>query len=241
MARFFIGWDVGGWHCDHNPTSRDALVILDEERRQVGLSWRGNLRSTINTCTTPRAWLETLFHLCQTEFSGSPTILSIDIPLAFPQAFTRLITKSQPTAVPGPAGENPYLFRRCERLLFRHGLRPLSPVKDMIGSQATKGIHVLARYAPLPQSCGVWRDGTDRLTVIEAYPAGCKGSRLMRSLLAQSGVTTPLPSQDERDALVCALTGWLFVRNRQSLLEPPDDSPLQEGWIWLPKDVLDPG
>jgi hypothetical protein len=26
---FCIGWDVGGWNCDHNPNSRDAIVILD--------------------------------------------------------------------------------------------------------------------------------------------------------------------------------------------------------------------
>ncbi|WP_081139039.1 hypothetical protein [Halomonas sp. BC2] len=27
--RLYIGWDVGGWNCDHNPASRDALVVLD--------------------------------------------------------------------------------------------------------------------------------------------------------------------------------------------------------------------
>ena len=26
---FFIGWDVGGWNCEKNAKSRDALVILD--------------------------------------------------------------------------------------------------------------------------------------------------------------------------------------------------------------------
>lgn len=25
----FIGWDVGAWNCDKNPSSRDALVVLD--------------------------------------------------------------------------------------------------------------------------------------------------------------------------------------------------------------------
>jgi len=27
---YSIGWDVGGWNCDHNATSRDAIVILNE-------------------------------------------------------------------------------------------------------------------------------------------------------------------------------------------------------------------
>jgi hypothetical protein len=32
-ASFFIGWDVGGWNCDKNRESRDALVILDVNQR----------------------------------------------------------------------------------------------------------------------------------------------------------------------------------------------------------------
>lgn len=28
----FIGWDVGGWNCDRNASSRVALVVLDSER-----------------------------------------------------------------------------------------------------------------------------------------------------------------------------------------------------------------
>jgi hypothetical protein len=26
---YSIGWDVGGWNCDKNDASRDAIVILD--------------------------------------------------------------------------------------------------------------------------------------------------------------------------------------------------------------------
>jgi hypothetical protein len=46
--QFFIGWDVGGWNCDRNNKSRDAVVILDESRAIVGKPWRGNLRKQIN-------------------------------------------------------------------------------------------------------------------------------------------------------------------------------------------------
>lgn len=29
VGPLLIGWDVGGWNCDKNPSSRDALVVLD--------------------------------------------------------------------------------------------------------------------------------------------------------------------------------------------------------------------
>ncbi len=43
-SSYFVGWDVGAWNCDKNGTSRDAIVILDEQRVIVGEPWRGNLR-----------------------------------------------------------------------------------------------------------------------------------------------------------------------------------------------------
>ena len=33
---FFIGWDVGGWNCDKNGKSRDAIVVLDSTPTIVG-------------------------------------------------------------------------------------------------------------------------------------------------------------------------------------------------------------
>jgi hypothetical protein len=45
----------------------------------------------------------------------------------------------------------------------------------MIGSQATKGMHVLTRFAPKIVECGVWSDGSN-LTAIEAYTSACKSS-----------------------------------------------------------------
>lgn len=29
VPAYFVGWDVGGWNCDNNSESRDAIVILD--------------------------------------------------------------------------------------------------------------------------------------------------------------------------------------------------------------------
>lgn len=31
-----IGWDVGGWNCDRNRLSRDALVVVDHNLHVVG-------------------------------------------------------------------------------------------------------------------------------------------------------------------------------------------------------------
>lgn len=91
---YFIGWDVGGWNCDRNPNSRDAIVILDANGNLIGTPWRGNLRKYINCCTTSVKWTEKLFNLCNckvTPISG-PVILAVDTPLGFPDAFIKLTT-----------------------------------------------------------------------------------------------------------------------------------------------------
>ncbi len=134
----------------------------------------------------------------------------------------------------GDSQTNPYLFRETERYLFRHGLRPLSAVKDMIGSQATKGMHVLARFAPEVQRCGVWSDG-GTLTAIEAYPSACKTSALVAALRKDHA---PLGHEDKEDALTCALIAWLFACEPHLLEAPDGDIPLDEGWIWVPGDAL---
>lgn len=47
-SELFIGWDVGSWNCDKNPSSRDTLVVLDSQRKLTGEPWRGSLRRVIN-------------------------------------------------------------------------------------------------------------------------------------------------------------------------------------------------
>lgn len=105
----------------------------------------------------------------------------------------------------------------------------------MIGSQATKGMHVVARCAPHAMRCGVWTDGT-ALTAIEAYPSGCKGSAIIKRLRSSYA---PLGHEDKEDALTCALIGYLHAEQREALAGPPDTTPASEGWIWLPKDAYD--
>ena len=128
-----------------------------------------------------------------------------------------------------------HLFRQTERYLFEHGLKPLSAIKDMIGSQATKGMHVLAKFAPIVKSCGVWTDGV-ALTAIEAYPSACKKSAIIKKL--RSGYQA-LGHDDGEDALTCALLAYLFAEQREALAAPGPSVRVREGWIWVPKDAVD--
>ena len=44
---YYIGWDVGGWNCEKNSKSRDAIVILDANGCKIGEAFRVNLRNYI--------------------------------------------------------------------------------------------------------------------------------------------------------------------------------------------------
>lgn len=235
-AAYYVGWDVGGWNCDKNGKSRDALLILDAALTIVGKPWRGNLRTAINEATTSADWVATLFSLCKAAppDAGARVTLAIDTPLGFSGAFVRLVTGLESAGPVGNSETNPYLFRQTEHFLFERGLKPLSAIKDMIGSQATKGMHVLARFAPHVASCGVWTDGA-ALTAIEAYPSGAKGSATIQRLRARY---SPLGHVDEADALTCALIGYLHAEQREALAGPPETVPACEGWIWVPKDAV---
>lgn len=232
----FVGWDVGGWNCDKNQNSRDALVVLDHTGQCIGQPWRGNLRETINSATTPAAFLAELLALCKLGNPGqSPhATLAIDAPLGFPEAFASLIAGGTPVDQIGRSAANPYLFRHTERRLVAEGVTPLSAIKDMIGSQATKAMHVVARFAPQRLSPGIWTDGK-HLTVIETYPALC------RARLGPQVGTEPIPKTgrdaDIHDAEVCARIARDFDLNRERLESPTDDTPASEGWIWAPRRV----
>ncbi|AKB31597.1 hypothetical protein MSSIH_0907 [Methanosarcina siciliae HI350] len=235
---FFIGWDVGGWNCDKNANSRDSIVILDSALVIVGKPWRGNLRTFINEAKNAKEFIRKLFSLCYVNLPAKieHVTLSIDTPLGFSVGFTELVTGLKFIEPVGSYDTNPYLYRQTERYLFEHGLTPLSAIKDMIGSQATKGIHVLAKFASEVKSCGVWSDG-ELLTAIEAYPAACKNCGSIETL-RQQVANQPVDNQDKTDALTCALIGYLFSKSPEKLIAPQDSVPPSEGWIWVPKDIL---
>jgi hypothetical protein len=246
---FFIGWDVGGWNCDKNGKSRDAIVILDASLAIVGDPWRGNLSSYINSATTTKEWIQELFARCEaTPPAGAARVtLAIDTPLGFSQEFAALVSGLKGARAVDSSATNPYLFRQTERYLFEQGLRPLSAVKDMIGSQATKGMHVLAKFAPHVTRCGVWTDG-DMLTAIEAYPSPCEYSALTEDLHlpyvawqrvgGSRGWVEGIDHSDKQDALTCALIAYCFDAKPEMLAQPPHSVPPSEGWIWVPQDAL---
>jgi hypothetical protein len=236
---YFVGWDVGGWNCDRNGESRDAIVILDASLAIVGKPWRGNLRASINAAKTSVGWVQALFVLCGAvpPPTKAAITLAIDTPLGFSQAFVALVTGLKHVDGVEDSATNPYLFRQTERRLLEQGIRPLSAVKDMIGSQATKGLHALAKFAPQVARCGVWSDGNG-LIAIEAYPSPCKRSALMEALLLPYTEWRQGNHQDKVDALTCALIAYCFQMRPETLVHPGDSVPVSEGWIWLPKDAL---
>jgi hypothetical protein len=230
---FFIGWDVGGWNCDRNSTSRDAIVILDGGLAIVGEPWRGNLRECIASSRTASAWLQALFGKCRAQYpeTAPKVTMAIDTPLGFSEEFVRLVTRQGYVEAAETSGLNRYLYRHTERHLFERGLRPLSAIKDMIGSQATKGMHVLAKFASQTESCGVWTDGAG-FWAIETYPAACRGAKPVQEML----VGRPsLGHDDKDDARICAAIAFFFATKRDLLAEPPTEVPSGEGWIWIPR------
>lgn len=227
----FIGWDVGGWNCDKNPNSRDALVVLDGAGARIGQPWRGNLRETLNTAPTAADFLTAILALCKLR-AAAPlrATIAIDAPLGFPAAFAQLITGGAALTQIGQSATNPYLYRATERRLVAEGVTPLSAVKDMIGSQSTKAMHAVARYTK-PIAPGVWSDGA-HLTLIETYPALCRSRA--RAELNDLATATTAKEIDILDAEVCAQIARAFVQRPDWLEPPPPDLSPQEGWIWAP-------
>lgn len=250
MSRLFVGWDVGGWHCDRNATSRDALVVTGLHDGKVvveGEPWRGNLRSALMT-ETGHALVRSMLGLCRVGADAeTEVVVAIDTPLGWPSAMMRLAQGGAPSHVSAADGENPYTRRETELELIRRGFAPLSAVRDMLGSQSTKGLHFL-RAADLQEVAnGVWRasgPAGGAVTAIETYPAVALQMSPLRALQAEVLDRTPAglrtgekPLHDDiRDALACALVAYLFSEH-PALIEPaPATIPAGEGWIILPAD-----
>ena len=236
--QIFIGWDVGGWNCDKNSgwncdkntRSQDALVVLDYSGSEIGKPWRKNLRRTINDSSTPREFLSAVLNLCSLTRDDEivHATIAIDAPLAFPRGFVRLIERGKPLdRVGNKSAENQYLFRFTERRLASAGIiHPLSPIKDMIGSQATKAMHLISRLNLQRIKPGVWSDN-DCLTAIETNPSLC------RVRLKQTSNMNGAEG-DIADARMCAQIARDYQLRPNSLESPPQNAPEAEGWIWAP-------
>ncbi|WLD11906.1 hypothetical protein [Planctellipticum variicoloris] len=234
---YFVGWDVGGWNCDKNPNSRDALAVLTVndagDLSVVGQVARGNIRHDINCLRDLASLINTR---CGTQIRPADEIvLAIDTPLGLPAAIGELLGgRFFNDDIPDDYSRNPYLYRQTEQWLFRRGFSPLSAIKDMIGSQATKGIHLLRKLQLHANQCGIWAN--DNVTAIETYPTPCRESATLMKCF--EALRVAVATQDRIDAVVCALVAYLFVADRNQLVAPVDDPPLSEGWIWIPADAI---
>jgi len=215
----------------------------------VGTVWRGNLRETINAKQGP-ALVLALLQLCGVPDPGvgAHLVLAIDTPLGWPDAFHDLLARTTLPSVPQRKRHNSLLNRKTDLRLWKMGFEPLSPVQDLIGSQSTKGLHVLRRAGFLCRSGGVWTLdlGQGRtVTAIEAYPTPCRNSEtvgaLFERLVVAEAMAKPCRTkskQDAQDALQCAIVAYLFHTNRECFDPPGPDVSDHEGWIWVPKDCF---
>ncbi len=243
-ADLFLGWDVGGWHCDHNSKSRDALCALENRGSGpvvVGKPWRDNLRDLL-VVHEGSALIDAMLELLGVDPDKQRHLtIAIDTPLAWPKPMIDLVTTGAVVDVPLKANGNQYLFRAQELALFAEGYTPLSAVKDRIGSQSTKGIHFLQRARLSQRSAGVW--ASESTVAIETYPAVAvkKDARILDATRELAQPFARERHQDEkswrtdvRDAITCALVAWLHRRNPRRLRAPDEAADPTEGWIWMP-------
>lgn len=252
MNRFFVGWDVGAWNCDRG-TSRDALCALRGESfgalELVGPPWRGNLRQRFAELPGPLAGL--LIEAGVTE-SGTMGVLAVDTPLGWPAAFVDLVGEAghwEP--VPEDLRQNPYTFRRTEMELFERGFSPLSAVRDMIGSQSSKGMYLVQKSGLVMDQLPVWRSphheaqetqstpegansdrSSPRWEVIETYPTPARTSpKLQKQFLRlrsnesfqRRAAIGRNACSDLEDALWCALVAALWHFEPEAFEEPAEE------------------
>lgn len=248
--RYYVGWDAGAWHCDQNVKSRDALVVFTDDGNDaltlVRTPFWGNVREHLWP-GTGLALVTALLKCCGVPAAEvDHIIIAIDTPLGWPAAAVGLLAQGNTVAVPPTSQADPYLFRATERLLFAHGHRPLSVVRDMISSQSLKGIHTRQQLGGSREQLGVWtlRESGVQVDLIETYPAPY--TRLKAGRDEQlDGLTAALITtlhgaarrQDTADACFCAWLAARFALAREDLLPPNDSTPPDEGWIWLPRAV----
>lgn len=247
---WYIGWDVGAWNCEKNANSRDALVVLNQQGELVGRPWRGNLRDTIAAAASYTDLLCTVAKLCQFDdntkaaFTTQNVVMAIDTPLGFSSGLLQLLQGEAVATAFTASCDNPYLYRHTERELFAHGFSPLSAVKDMIGSQATKGLHFLRKFGFTPNQSGVWQlnqssQNQCQYHALESYPTVLKTCISVQQYIQQLSSQTDLISwhQDIQDAAYCAIAALLY-QQQPNIMATPTEDVSTEGWIYVPKESL---
>lgn len=236
MATYYVGWDVGGWYCDQNASSRDAIVVLGSDGKEVeGCKKRRVVRGELGK----KHIHEFLNAFFKTNLFGEKDsfIFAIDAVFSFPGGMSALLSGG-PFDLDGDAWkaggsmDNPLLFRYTERFVRKTtGKKPLSVIQDSIGSQAAKAIYFLRHFGFVQRDVGIWKNGS--AAAVETYPSveGEKGD-------------------DVADAETCARLAKKFAQNSELLFRPDDgydktsfesrreyrETIKTEGWIWFSKE-----
>lgn len=247
-----MGWGVGPWNCD-DAKKKDALVVLESSGDRIevrGMPVRTNVRPVL-IAHRREELIQRLLAVCSVGAKhGLRVTLAVDVPLGWPAAVVDLLTTRRTPEVPMDVDANPMLFRTAERRLLERGFRPLSPVRDMIGSQSTKAIHFLKRVGFSPVGAGVWRVVSPRTDsvyeAIETAPSFAKRSTTLAEAHAALASDPRLDAAADDDprarsdidaALYAALIAQRFAYERDKLVGPEVDVPTDEGWIWIPANA----
>ncbi|MBM4067776.1 MAG: hypothetical protein FJ271_02355 [Planctomycetes bacterium] len=254
---YFIGWDVGAWHCSAQASgSKDALAILDKDLRIRGTPWEGNLSDVVLEAAGEKdpssSFIKKVFHKCNTEAESEEDrqdafYVAIDTPLGWPRHFRQLLdswskgvfadkSKTSTVNLRDNKIQNPFLHRKTESAIGQS----LSAVQDQIGSQSTKAIYLLNALRVNRVSAGVWQAANPDITFIETYPAPCMRSFTFIDQLKRVSINERISSGDIFDAIICAFLARQYSMGAESSLVdyPPEDSDQEEGWIFTPKDCL---
>ena len=245
VKQYYIGWDVGAWYCDENSKSRDAIVILDSESNVIGIPCRKNIADEILSTINALGFVKELFRLCkclEKFYEKDKFLIAIDTPLGYSEGFVKLVTnKGFSDFKKGDEIGNPYLFRETERRIAKEFKKSLSAVTHMIGSQSTKGMHALAKFANNElERTGVWKAKEGEIFFIETYPA-VQEKINMANLDAVLSEKIPAIGISKRldivDAYKCAVIAYEFDndKEREIFHQPEKDIPIAEGWIWAKK------
>lgn len=259
MKKYYIGWDVGAWHCKKDSKSKDAFAIIDENRNLIGNLWETNggtdLKSIIHETVDKDKYKRTsffikkIFSLCGEEEKYDEDdffCIAIDTPLGWTSSFRELLTmwssntfdKDLQLGDMDSKNNNPLLTRKTEKRFDN----PLSVIQDQIGSQSTKAMYLLSLLKPHKINTGVWKTKYPNLTIIETYPAPCMRSLAFIQHMKDIKPEPPtISSPDKFDALVCANLAWCFENppHNNSIDSPPAEIDPAEGWIFAPETILD--
>lgn len=225
MKKYYVGWDVGAWHCDKNTNSMDAIAVLNEEGEEVVETKRKVVRCELNE-NSIFSFLNKYFG-CSEFKEEDIFIFAIDAVFCLPIGVQEIPIHSAPEDYKS----NPFLFRLTEQFVKeKTGNQCRSMIQDNIGSQATKIMFFLKHFSFKQKEIGVWETDDNKATAIEVYPK-----------LASN--YDPNQKSDKYDAVKCCEIAEKFANERNAFFAPKDclkimeDTIKKEGWIWFLKQT----